>query len=338
MIDACQGFRQNETTTQTQRQKFFSLLLVCLAIGLFAFSADSRAQEDDPWAGVDDSISDDAGTDSDEDDSEESEDEEAVAESGDWGGESVEVDAPVESMSGDEMVNEAVELEASSNEKLSPREELEQRLYKEHGEYRERRNREDEEIALRQQIFHERSRYHIGLDFTLNDLRDFDFGSQARDATGNMMGLQFHYKRFPIATTTWGRVGIGGVAGVIGNNPDNAKFFKLRFFNLGPRISYEGLFTTGQIFVPVVFLGYEYLINRTNTPTPEPAVEDNFSTFVYGLGVYINLNRADPATGTSALVNIGVRKFDLAVMFNQRSGDTDARSSSSFAAGLRFEY
>lgn len=244
---------------------------------------------------------------------------------------------------GDKVVKTVAAKTKKKSRSLSPQDKLERRLYKVYSKYRKRRNHEDEEIRLRQQILHERSRHHIGFDITFSDLGNFNFDPIEEDL-GSIRGLELHYKYFPVATTSRGRVGLGGVAGVIGNNPSGVRF-KSRLFNLGPRVSYEGLFTTGQVFVPVVFLGYEFILNRLNRPNNIPDEyrnksfsTDDFSTFVYGLGVFLNLNRADPATGTSALVNIGIRKFDLAVMFKNRIGDSDEKSSSYFSTGLRFEY
>lgn len=215
--------------------------------------------------------------------------------------------------------------------------------------YTQRRQDEDEERRLRQAIFHEGAKNIVNVDVTKGDLEKFqrpswiatDGSRRTSDRGGETLGVAFGYNRVLLKARRVGRLSLGLNLGGISTSENRTK---MAFYYGGPRANFELHFSVGQMLVPVAYIGYDLVRNleTTTDPTKTDAFNkqytDNFNTLVFGAGLLINLNTLDARTATQALVSTGIKRFSLALLYNQRNGDTASRSSSNAQLGLRFDY
>ena len=215
-------------------------------------------------------------------------------------------------------------------------ESTEERIIREHNEYLKSKNEEEREEELRQRIYHEGALYHIGFDIGFGELENFLFPNAdgAAVLADSTLSIALSFQRFFFVDPRWGRAGLGfNLSGIGARKPFRSIG---TFITVGPRVTYEALLGIGQVFVPMLTLGYDKVFNRIDDDDSE--LSDDFSSFVFELGLMINLNRADPHTGTQSLVSTGVKKFNLVINYQKRSGDGEARSSSAYQLGFIFEY
>ena len=218
----------------------------------------------------------------------------------------------------------------------------EEQIQSEYDAYIRRKEEDSEEDRMRQRLFHEGSHNNFAFDVAIDELAKFNRGQNSGYADSTY-GISFGYNRVPWRSRYFGRLSIGLQAGVIGVSSGGAHF-RVAFIDAGPRVTYEMKFLTAQILVPVGFIGYDHVRNQiepvstAGQPAPPTSASEDFNTLVYGGGILLNLNRLDSGTGTQALVSTGIRKFNLAVLFVARKGDSADRSSNHMSFGLRFEY
>jgi hypothetical protein len=212
----------------------------------------------------------------------------------------------------------------------------EDEILTEYEAYVKRKETESSEDKLRQRVFHEGARNNIAFDVTIDDFNKYNWGPNS-GLPNSTYGINFGYNAVPWRSKHFGRFALGLNAGIIGLSKSGGHF-RTAFFQAGPRASYELKFMTAQVLVPTAFIGYDRLFNQIKGRNLIAGADQSFNTLIFGGGLLINLNRLDSATATKSLVATGIRKFNLALLFQSRKGDTASRSSSFFSAGFRFEY
>ena len=212
----------------------------------------------------------------------------------------------------------------------------EDEILTEYEAYVKKKEEEVNEDRLRQRVFHEGAKNNIAFDITLDDLNKYNWGPDS-GLPNSSYGVNLGYNAVPWRSKRIGRFAIGLNAGIIGLSRSSGHF-RTAFFQAGPRASYELKFMTAQAIVPTAFIGYDRLFNQIKGQNLRVGAEQSLNSLVFGGGILINLNRLDSSTGTKSLVSTGIRKFNLALLYQSRKGDTTSQSSSFFSAGFRFEY
>jgi len=203
------------------------------------------------------------------------------------------------------------------------------------------KNLDYSEIEERSLLMHEGGKYHFDLAYSFKAFQNYDYDPSSTLVTKASKGGTVSFLYFPFIGS-FGRFGLGPSLGAYYAKKDaNLTGISPNFYTYGIKSIYELQYGVAQVLVPFIMFGWDqvklkdYVLNGS-AQLGTSVSGANYSSFYYGGGIALNLNRLESKVAAKALADTGIKKFYLTYTFQQRT-DVSSSGAANFL-GLRFEY